>query len=62
MQIKDNEDDEAITALSIKSQTSKSLLRKIFLMGRNLKNASFVSDNTLIDFHQTVDEFYKNCK
>ena len=55
-------DEKAVERLVIKSQIPKDTIRKIILLANNIDNSTFVSENTLIDFHQALDDFYKNCK
>ena len=45
-----------------KSGISEGTIDKILLLYNNIKSSSFVSENTLVEFHQLLDEFYKNCK
>ena len=55
-------DEKAVDRLVVKSQIDKETIRKIVILGNNVDTASFVSENTLIDFHKALDSFYKNCK
>ena len=55
-------DDNFVEQLSIKSEVSEEIIQKILLLYKNISNSSFVSENTLIEFHQVVDQFYKNRK
>ena len=55
-------DDEFKEKLTAKSEISLTLINRILDLNRNISSSSFVSEQTLIDFHQIVDEFYKNCK
>jgi len=45
-----------------KSQVNPALIDKILLLYKNIKSSSFVSENTLMEFHQRLDEFYRNSK
>ena len=55
-------DDEFMKKLMAKSEVPSPVLQKIFDFYKNIKSSSFVSEQTLIDFHLRMDEFYKNCK
>ncbi|MCO6480927.1 MAG: DUF4350 domain-containing protein [Phaeodactylibacter sp.] len=55
-------DEGLVERLAHKSEISKETIRKILLLYKNIRNSSFVSENTLIDFHRLLDGFYKNCK
>ena len=55
-------DEGFMERLAHKSEISKETIGKIILLYKNIRNSSFVSENTLIDFHRLLDGFYKNCK
>ena len=55
-------DDEYLHKLINKSEVEKDLVDKIFLLDKNISDSSFVSENTLIDFHKLLDQFYRTCK
>lgn len=55
-------DDAFMARLAHKSEIPKETIEKIILLYKNIRNSSFVSDNTLIEFHRILDGFYKNCK
>ena len=55
-------DNQFIEKLVAKSEIPKSIIDKIVLYYNNIKDAKFVSEKTLIDFHLEMDKFYKNCK
>lgn len=57
-----NIDEEFKQKLSAKSEINPVIINKIFDFYKNIKSSSFVSEQTLVDFHQRMDEFYKNCK
>jgi hypothetical protein len=58
-----NEQDEAlIERLVNKSEVPEDIIKNILSMYRNIDSSSFVSENTLIDFHKRIDRFYKQCK
>ena len=48
--------------LAAKSEIPRAELDKIFDFHKNIQNSNSVSEQTLIDFHQRMDVFYKNCK
>jgi len=48
--------------LIAKSEVPEATIEKVFEFHKNIKTSSFVSEQTLVDFHQQMDEFYKNCK
>ncbi len=48
--------------LAIKAEISVELIEKIIQIHRNIKSSSFTSENTLIDFHRLLEQFYQNCK
>ncbi len=54
--------EPALIQISNKSSVAKDFIEKLFVLCQNIENSSFVSENTLIDFHQIVDEFYRNSK
>ena len=51
-----------VERLSHKSEIPEETIEKIILLYKNIRNSSFVSENTLIDFHRLLDGFYKHCK
>lgn len=55
-------DDSFKIKLVAKSEIPQSVIEKIFDFYNNIKSSSFVSEQTLVDFHHQMDEFYKNCK
>lgn len=55
-------DAEFIAKLIAKSGVPLALVDRILLMHRNISNSRLVTENTLIEFHQLLDEFYKTCK
>jgi len=54
--------DDFIQKLIAISEVSEDLIHKILLMNRNIENSDFVSENTLIEYHLAIDQFYKTCK
>jgi len=57
-----NANDEFKKKLVAKSEITPTVIDNIFGFYKNIKTSSFVSEQTLIEFHQKMDEFYKNCK
>ncbi|HMQ49949.1 MAG TPA: hypothetical protein PKA00_21150 [Saprospiraceae bacterium] len=55
-------DENATQRLSLKSEIAPTHIQKITRLHENISTSSYVSDNTLMDFHQLLDYFYKNCK
>ncbi|MEM9922108.1 MAG: hypothetical protein AAF990_28650 [Bacteroidota bacterium] len=55
-------DEAFVDKLSAKSNIPKVIIEKILLINQNIESSSFVSEQTLIDFHLEIDKFYKNCK
>ncbi|HMO38839.1 MAG TPA: hypothetical protein PKC76_05350 [Saprospiraceae bacterium] len=55
-------DEDFIGKLAAKSEVPRSLIDKILLMHRNISNSTLVTENTLIDFHRLMAEFYAGCK
>ncbi|NNE29045.1 MAG: DUF4350 domain-containing protein [Saprospiraceae bacterium] len=45
-----------------KSDIPKSHISKLLTIWKNLESASFVSDNTLAEFHNSLNYFYRHCK
>ena len=57
-----NLDDAFVTKLTAKSEVSPTIIKNIFTFYKNIESSSFTSEQSLIDFHQRMDAFYKNCK
>jgi hypothetical protein len=55
-------DESFINSLSLRSEVPEKVIGKIVLMYQNIKNSSFISEKTMIDFHLEMDKFYKNRK
>lgn len=55
-------DDIFVKKLVAKSEVSEAAIQKIILTHINIKGALSITEKTLIDFHQMIDQFYKNCK
>ena len=51
-----------VEKLSTKSEIPKTIINKILEYYKNIDSSTFVSDNTLINFHQVLATFYKNSK
>ncbi len=54
--------EEFVKKLSIKSEVPEKVINKILEFYQNIKGSTFISDKTLIDFHQALEMFYKNRK
>ena len=52
-------DEKFITRLSQKSNVPKDLLERIALMHKNVNSSRFSSDNTLISFHEMMEDFFR---
>lgn len=53
--------EDFVNLLSKRSLVDMSIIRKIVLLNRNIETSSFVSENTLITFHQQIESFYRTC-
>lgn len=51
-----------VTRLSTKSEIPAENIHKILNLYANIEKSSFISNNTLVDFHKLLDGFYKGCK
>lgn len=51
-----------VEKLSHKSEVPKTDIDKILLISNNIEKSGFLSENSLVKFHQALDRFYKNCK
>ncbi len=57
-----NLDEQFIKRLSAKSEVSEDLINKILTLWTNLKKATQVTENTMVDFYKLLNHFYKTCK
>lgn len=55
-------DEEFVNRLSAKSEIPVEDINKIVNLYANIEKSSYISNNTLVDFHKLLDEFYKTCK
>ena len=55
-------DGDLATRLASRSGVGIDHIQHIFQMHKNIASGSFVSENTLIDFHKALEKFYHNCK
>lgn len=55
-------DDELANKLAVRSEIPLEHIQEIFTIYQNIKTAPFVSENTLIQFHKVLENFYQNCK
>jgi hypothetical protein len=51
--------DAFIQQLHLKSEAPRALLEKIALMYHNIQSSQFASEQTLMDFHHLLEEFYR---
>ncbi len=56
------EEENFTPKLAARSEVAETLIQKIVLMSTNIKGSSFVSEKTMVEFHQILDRFYKTCK
>lgn len=47
--------------LSQRAQVPEDVIKKIVLLNQNIESSSFVSENTLVDFHRQIESFYQQC-
>ena len=57
-----DKDNDLFERLTAKSEIPRSVIDQIFLYHKNIESSSFVSEQTLVDFHVEMDKFYKHCK
>lgn len=55
-------DEAFFKKLSAKSEIPMGVIQQIFSFYKNINDSSFISEQTLIEFHMEMDKFYKNCK
>lgn len=55
-------DEDLATRLAARSGVELEHIQHIFQIHKNIASGSFVSENTLIDFHKALEKFYHNCK
>ncbi len=55
-------DDELANKLAVRSEIPLEHIQQIFTIYQNITTAPFVSENTLIQFHKVLENFYQNCK
>ena len=51
-----------IKRLAVKSEIQEEKIDQLLMLSKNIHNSNYVSEVTLIDFHNKIDHFYKNCK
>ncbi|MEL6944981.1 MAG: hypothetical protein AAFO82_20180, partial [Bacteroidota bacterium] len=54
-----NLDEEFVKKLTIKSEIDPEIINQILLMYSNIERSQGTSDNTLIEFHQLMERFWK---
>lgn len=52
-------DNDFVTNLSIRSEVPEATLNTILKYFKNIESSNFVSENTMVDFHLAMDQFYK---
>ena len=55
-------DETFVSTLAARSEVPEDLVRRIVLLNRNIKSSSFVSDAILIDFHNMLEAFRRDCR
>lgn len=55
-------DELFIDRVAAKSEIPEALLQQLILLINNINSSTFVSEKTLIDLHQKMEQFYNNCK
>lgn len=55
-------DETFARQLSAKSEIPQKDIAAILLLYKNIQTSSFVSEKILVNFHQKIEAFYKNCK
>lgn len=56
------EDEDFVARLSTRSEVSKAIIDAILSYDKNIRSSSFTSENTLIELHKVMEQFYKQCK
>ncbi|MEM8525246.1 MAG: DUF4350 domain-containing protein [Bacteroidota bacterium] len=54
-----NLDEEFVKKLTTKSEVDVSIIEQILVMHRNIKKSAGTSENTLIEFHQLMERFWR---
>jgi len=54
--------EEMVDELAERAEVSRELISKIFLISRNIRSSSYVSENTLIQFYQQIEAFYQQAR
>lgn len=55
-------DDDFAQRLAAKSEVPRPVIDKILLLDRNIGRSNSLTEHTLIEFHQTIEQFYQTCK
>lgn len=55
-------DEEFVHRLAAKSEVPKELITKILLYHKNISSSEFVTENTMVEFHQLIKLFDEKCK
>lgn len=54
--------DQFTRQLTVRSDVPAELIARILRFHRNIESSGFLSEKSLVDFHRTLESFYKNCK
>ncbi|MFQ5445874.1 MAG: hypothetical protein ACE5FF_02975 [Saprospiraceae bacterium] len=54
--------EQFVKLLAGRSEVPEEVLNKILTLHRNIENSSYVSETTLVNLHQTMEKFYRQCK
>lgn len=55
--------DEAFAKnLAFRSEMPEQEISKMLTLHRNISSSNYVSENVLVDFHQIIERFYRECK
>lgn len=55
-------DEAFLVKLAAKSEVSRELTDKLFLIHNNIETSNIVTENTLAQFHGLIEEFHRTCK
>jgi hypothetical protein len=55
-------DDDFVSRLAERSNVEPEVLRKMFVLYKNIQTSNYLSESTLIDLHKLTDHFYQHCK
>ena len=55
-------DEQFAKTLALRSGVDEGIIDKILLIFKNVDNSDFVSQSTLVRFHQFMDKFYQESR